>query len=139
MPEASERPELIHLDVDRRLGHEWDEWDGSPLAGGGNFDAAPRLFFGWSVLWIIGSAGIAALVLLLLAPGLALRGAGLSPLLGWGVGVAAGVLLLWWGMLAASYAIGTTLLPERLAERGPPLLLMRRAFRLGGRVRRPRR
>ncbi|HEY9381907.1 MAG TPA: DUF116 domain-containing protein [Gemmatimonadales bacterium] len=133
MAEASERPELIHLDVDRRLGHEWDEWDGSPLAGGGNFDAAPRLFFGWSVLWIIGSAGIAALILLLLAPRLALLAAGLPTLLGWGVGVAAGVLLLWWGMLAASYAIGTTLLPERLAERGPLLFLMRRTSRLAER------
>ena len=25
------RAQLIHIDVDRRLGHEWDEWDGKPL------------------------------------------------------------------------------------------------------------
>ncbi len=136
MAEASERPELIHLDVDRRLGHEWDEWDGSPLPGGGSFDAAPRLFFGWSALWIVGSAGIAALVLLLLAPRLALLAAALPQLLGWGIGISTGLLLLWWGLLAASYATGTPLLPERLAERGPLLFLMRRTSRLADRFRR---
>ena len=50
MAVTGERPELIHLEVDRRLGHEWDEWDGTPLPNGGDFDAPPRLFFGWSVL-----------------------------------------------------------------------------------------
>jgi hypothetical protein len=43
----SVRPELIHLDVDRRLGHEWDEWDGNPLPNGGNYDTRPRVFFFW--------------------------------------------------------------------------------------------
>ena len=35
------RAQLIHIDVDRRLGHEWDEWDGQPLPNGGNYDSAP--------------------------------------------------------------------------------------------------
>src|SRR5258705_9528486 len=25
------RAQLIHIEVDRRLGHEWDEWNGRPL------------------------------------------------------------------------------------------------------------
>ena len=32
----SSRPQLIHIDVDRRLGHEWDEWDGKPLPNRGD-------------------------------------------------------------------------------------------------------
>ena len=66
MPEASKRPELIHLEVDRRLGHEWDEWDGHPLESGGNFDTAPWVFFLWSAIWILGAAGVLALGILLL-------------------------------------------------------------------------
>src|SRR3970040_548546 len=42
------RAQLIHIDVDRRLGHEWDEWDGRPLPNRGDYDSSPTLFFGWS-------------------------------------------------------------------------------------------
>ena len=133
MPEVSERPELIHLDVDRRLGHEWDEWDGSPLPGEGNFSAAPRLFFAWSALWIVGAATLAVLLLLLLAPRLALLSSGLPDWLGWGIGGVTALLLLWWALLAVSFASGASLLPERLAERGPLLFLMRRTSRLADR------
>ena len=44
----SPRAELIKLETDRRLGHEWDEWDGTPLPRNGDFDSPPRLFFAWS-------------------------------------------------------------------------------------------
>ena len=44
------RAQLIHIDVDRRLGHEWDEWDGRPLPNQGNYDSPPSLFFGWSAV-----------------------------------------------------------------------------------------
>ena len=47
---APARAQLIHIDVDRRLGHEWDEWDGTPLPDAGNYDSPPWLFFGWSAL-----------------------------------------------------------------------------------------
>ena len=47
MPETP-RAQLIHIDVDRRLGHEWDEWDGRPLPNRGDYDSSPTLFFGWS-------------------------------------------------------------------------------------------
>ncbi|HEV8612630.1 MAG TPA: DUF116 domain-containing protein [Gemmatimonadales bacterium] len=133
MTDLPERPELIHLDVDRRLGHEWDEWDGRPLPNGGSFDAAPRLFFAWSLLWIVGAAVIAAFLLLLLAPRLALLAPRFPILLGWGLGGVAALCLIWWALLAMSYARGTPLLPERLAERGPLLRLMRGTSRLADR------
>jgi len=133
MAEASNRPELIHLDVDRRLGHEWDEWDGRPLPGGGDFSAEPRLFFLWSALWIAGAASLAALLLLLLAPRLALLGADLPGLLALGLGAITILLLAWWSLIGISHFVGTPLLPERLAERGPLLFLMRRTSRLADR------
>src|ERR687896_760559 len=82
------RPQLIHLDVDRRLGHEWDECDGRPLPNQGNYDSPPVLL--WSALLLAGA-----------------------------------VLWAWWSMLFVSYMTGRSLLPERLAERGPFLRLMR--------------
>ena len=53
------RAELIHIEVDRRLGHEWDEWDGKPLANAGNFDAPARLFLVWIVATMLVAFAIA--------------------------------------------------------------------------------
>jgi hypothetical protein len=55
------RAQLIHIDVDRRLGHEWDEWDGKPLPNNGDYDSPPRLFFGWSALSMAILLGVVAL------------------------------------------------------------------------------
>src|SRR5437879_13780185 len=38
------RAQLIHIETDRRLGHEWDEWEGRPLPGKGGFSGPPGLF-----------------------------------------------------------------------------------------------
>src|SRR5919108_591267 len=70
MPE-NPRARLIHIDVDRRLGHEWDEWDGRPLPNRGDYDASPALFFGWSAATLAAFFAAGALALYLLA----LRGA----------------------------------------------------------------
>ena len=51
-----QRAQIIHIDVDRRLGHEWDEWDGNPLPNSGNYDSSPTLFFRWSAASIATSA-----------------------------------------------------------------------------------
>src|SRR5256884_9403081 len=60
------RAQLIHIETDRRLGHEWDEWDGRPLPGNGDFSAPPGLFFRFAALTIgIGMAVGAALIFLL--------------------------------------------------------------------------
>src|SRR5512145_551960 len=118
MPEHP-RAQLIHIDVDRRLGHEWDEWDGRPLPNSGDYDSAPGLFFLWSAAALVLAVALVALALFLLGP----RLAGLQPALPrllWVALVAVGaVLALWWALLFISYRTGRALLPERLAERGP--------------------
>src|SRR5260370_20502188 len=66
MTAAAPRAQLIHIETDRRLGHEWDEWDGRPLPGNGDFSAPPGLFFRFAGLTIgIGMAGGAGLLFLL--------------------------------------------------------------------------
>jgi hypothetical protein len=133
MPEAPVRPELIHLDVDRRLGHEWDEWDGQPLPNQGSFDAEPRIFFGWSAAVIVLVGAVAGLLLFLLAPRLAFLHPLLPRVLVWTIIGAAVLILLWWQLIALSYALRTPVLPERLAERGPLLVLMRYTSKLADR------
>src|SRR5579884_2744985 len=60
MPSDASRAQLIRLETDRRLGHEWDEWDGTPLPGGGDFSAPPGLFFRYAVLTLVLAFGGAA-------------------------------------------------------------------------------
>jgi hypothetical protein len=127
------RAQLIHIDVDRRLGHEWDEWDGRPLPNQGNYDSSPALFFGWSAVTLILGLGVTAVVLFLLAP----RLAGLhqaAPAVLWSTLLVVGsILWAWWSVLFLSHALRRPLLPERLAERGPFLRLMRLTSRVADR------
>jgi hypothetical protein len=127
------RAQLIHIDVDRRLGHEWDEWDGKALPNEGNFDSPPSLFFRWSAGAIAALLGLLALVLFLLSPRLGLVNPSL-PTVGWlTLGGLAGLTCLWWLLLALSYSLQRPLLPERFAERGPLLRLMRWTSFIAGR------
>jgi hypothetical protein len=127
------RAQLIHIDVDRRLGHEWDEWNGRPLPNQGNYDSSPALFFAWSAITLTIGLGLIALGLFLLSP--RLRGIHqAAPTLLWrGLLVAGSLLWAWWGVLLISYELGRPLLPERLAERGPFLPLMRLTSRVADR------
>jgi uncharacterized protein len=127
------RAQLIHIDVDRRLGHEWDEWDGRPLPNRGNYDSPPALFFGWSALALAVGLGLLALALYLLAPRLAGLHPSLPRVLWAALAVTSAALWLWWGVLFLSYGSGRALLPERLAERGPFLRLMRLTSLVAGR------
>jgi hypothetical protein len=127
------RAQLIHIDVDRRLGHEWDEWDGRPLPNRGDYDSSPFLFFVWSSVALAVGLGLVALVLFLLGPRLAELDDRVPRLLWAGLAVTAVVLWAWWGVLLLSYVIGRPLLPERLAERGPYLRLMRLTSRVADR------
>src|SRR5215208_5855900 len=132
MPETP-RAQLIHIDVDRRLGHEWDEWDGRPLPNQGNYDSSPLLFFAWSAITLTIGLGLVVLGFYLLAPrlGTVIRG---LPSLIWGIlVVAASLLWVWWGLLLLSHESRRPLLPERLAERGPFLRLMRLTSRVADR------
>jgi hypothetical protein len=119
------RAQLIHIDVDRRLGHEWDEWDGQPLPNQGNYDSPPALYFAWSAITVIGALGLLALGLFLLAPRLAWIHWATPAVLWSGLLLLSSLVWVWWLLLLLSYATGRSLLPERLAERGPFLRLMR--------------
>jgi len=113
------RAELLQLRVDRRLGHEWDDWDGNPLPDNGEFTAAPSLFFGTAVFASFGGAAILAIVLWLVSPRLALVWPSLPALLGGAIAGAMLMVLVWIGLLALTMRTRRALLPERLAERGP--------------------
>ncbi|MGE5090793.1 MAG: DUF116 domain-containing protein [Bacillota bacterium] len=132
MPDTS-RAQLIHIDVDRRLGHEWDEWNGQPLPNEGNYDSSPALFFIWSAAALAAALLLGTLLIFLLAPRIALLDAGLPRALWIGLAVVAVVSLAWWGLLALSFTLRRPLLPERLAERGPFLPLMQLSSRLAAR------
>jgi len=118
------RAQLIRIETDRRLGHEWDEWDGRPLPHGGDFSATPRVFFGFASITLLVTFGALAALLFLLAPRVGQLHAS-APWWLWAVwGAAAGLAVLWFGLLLISHYARFNLLPERLLERGPFLQLM---------------
>src|SRR5262245_5288220 len=47
---GAKEPLLLQIRSDRRLGHEWDDWDGNPLPDNGVFDARETIFFKIAVL-----------------------------------------------------------------------------------------
>ena len=118
------KAQLIQLETDRRLGHEWDEWDGTPLPNGGNFDSPPRLFFLWSAAAIAVALGLLAGSIYLLGPHLERLIPGSYPAVMVGFGVVAALAWTWWLVLTLSFVVKRPILPERLAERGPFLRLM---------------
>jgi hypothetical protein len=118
------RPQLIRIEVDRRLGHEWDEWDGNPLPNQGNYDSPPHLFFQWSAAGLAAALGVVALGLYLLGPRIGLLLPGVPTWLWIGLGVVSGVSWLWWLLILLSYVTNRSFLPAKLAEQGPFLRLM---------------
>lgn len=120
----SKKAELIHIEVDRRLGHEWDEWNGKPLPNQGNYAAPPGRFFRFAALTLAAANGLLYLCWYILGPRLAgLWSALPNAML---LTFAALTILSWtWFLLVvASFYGPALLLPERLAERGPFLRLM---------------
>src|SRR5438093_13000373 len=121
---APSRAQLIHIEVDRRLGHEWDEWDGRPLPRGGDFSAPPGLFFRFAALTLGLGMAAGAAVLFLLAPRLGSVWLLLPRALWPALGAVAAASWLWFGVLILSFYGGAVWLPERSLERGPYLALM---------------
>src|SRR2546428_11066278 len=115
------RAQLIHIETDRRLGHEWDEWDGGPLPNRGDFSAPPGLFFRYAALTLVVLCGAAAGVLFLLSPRLAALAPALPRAAGWALVGAFGLAALWLGPRAGSSYGGACPPPQRAAERGPLL------------------
>jgi hypothetical protein len=118
------RAQLIHIETDRRLGHEWDEWDGRPLPQSGDFSAPPSLFFWFAGLTIAVTFGVLAAALYLLAPRLGQVQPVVPTALWIGLAVAAGAAWVWFALAVVSHYLKVNLLPERLLERGPFLRLM---------------
>lgn len=111
-------PLLLQIRSDRRLGHEWDDWDGAPLPDGGVFGQPPATFFRVAAASGLGAALLATLVIWLVAP----RMQGLSPALPghlvalvWSL---AGLWLGWLAMVGVVFRTGRNWLPPVLAEQG---------------------
>jgi uncharacterized protein len=124
MTSDAPRAQLIHIETDRRLGHEWDEWDGRPLPGDGDFSAPPGLFFRYAAVTLAVVAGAVAGAIYLLAPRLAGIAAALPLGLWLALAVAAALSALWFGVLLLSFYGRALVLPARWLERGPFLHLM---------------
>lgn len=109
---------LLQLRSDRRLGHEWDDWDGARLPGDGEFTASPSLFFQVAALGtvalVVGVVGLGWL----LAPRLATVWVEL-PTVGLWLAVMVGVASMGW-LLALAVIVRTrrNWLPPKLAEAG---------------------
>ncbi|HKW41337.1 MAG TPA: DUF116 domain-containing protein [Gemmatimonadales bacterium] len=122
--DAAPRAQLIHIETDRRLGHEWDEWDGRPLPANGDFSAPAGLFFRFAALTLgLAMAAVAALIFLL-APRINTVWSGLPRLVWLTLGAAAMASWVWFAVLLLSFYGGVLLLPEGWLERGPYLRLM---------------
>src|SRR2546425_5975930 len=124
MTSDSPRAQLIHIETDRRLGHEWDEWDGKPLPGNGDFSAPPGVFYRYAGLTLALVAAGAAALIFVLAPRLAAVAAVLPSGLWLALAVATALAWLWFAVLLLSFYGNVLPLPERWLERGPYLRLM---------------
>ena len=123
-PDATPRAQLIHIETDRRLGHEWDEWDGRPLPANGDFSAPPGLFFRFAALTLGLAMALVATGIFLLAPRIGVVWSGLPRLLWLALATVSAVSWVWFGALLLSFYGRALLLPEAWLERGPYLKLM---------------
>lgn len=109
---------LLQIRSDRRLGHEWDDWDGNPLPNGGEFRTGPGFFFALLAGLILAFELVAGGVLWLMAPRLSAIWTPLPGLL-WGMLAAVGVSgFAWLGLIAVVLRTGRNWLPRSLAEGG---------------------
>lgn len=109
---------LLQLRSDRRLGHEWDDWDGDPLPRDGVFTAPDTLFFTLLLALVGGFTVVAAVGLWLIAPRLTGLWAPLPAVL-WSALAALPILaVLWTGAVLSVTRSGRNWLPGRLAEGG---------------------
>jgi hypothetical protein len=118
------RAQLIHIETDRRLGHEWDEWDGRPLPKNGDFSAPHGLFFRFGALTLALVLGLGAALIYVLSPRLGALWFRLPGVLWFGLGAVGAASWLWFGLLLLSFYGSALLLPEAWLERGPYLRLM---------------
>jgi uncharacterized protein len=130
-PSSAGEPLLLQIRSDRRLGHEWDDWDGSPLPDDGVFEERETLFFQLAAAAVLATAGLALGLIWLVGPRLDSLWEPIGGVLRGTVVLAAAVGLLWLGALGVVVRTGRNWLPARLAERGLVPWLMPRIERLG--------
>jgi hypothetical protein len=122
---------LIKIETDRRLGHEWDEWDGAPLPNGGDFSTTGTRYFVFTAIGLVLVSALSLVAVFLLAPRIATITDWLPAALYWGIATFAVLSLSWLGLIGAAYLTGRAILPERLAERGLLLKTVYLAWRVG--------
>src|SRR5690348_12935421 len=62
---------LVKIETDRRLGHEWDEWNGKPLANDGDFRTTAGKYFLFTAVGLAALVGAGLVTIFLLTPRLA--------------------------------------------------------------------
>lgn len=115
---APGEPQILQLRPDRRLGHEWDDWDGNPIPNGGVYHESPGLFFRLLGSWLLAWIGVATLALWLVGPRLATLWTPLPLVLWAGLGAFVLSATLWLVALALTLHLNRNLLPLRIAEGG---------------------
>ena len=121
----------MKIETDRRLGHEWDEWDGDALPNQGDFRTTTGKYFLFTAVGIAGIVITGAAAIYLLSPRLAQLAWWLPRALYLGDVIVAGAGALWLGLIGLSYATDRALLPSRFAERGLLLKTLRLSSRVG--------
>lgn len=111
-------PQLLQLRPDRRLGHEWDDWDGDPIPNDGIYHEPPALFFGLIGAWFAALALALAVALWLAGPRLAEFGAQLPAVLWGALALSSALGGGWLALLALTLGTGRAVLPPRLLEQG---------------------
>jgi hypothetical protein len=122
---------LVKIETDRRLGHEWDEWNGQPLANGGDFRTTTGKFFLFTAVGLAGMLAAATAAIFLLTPRLAQLASWLPRALYLADACVAVAGCVWLALIGLSYATNRALLPGRFAERGLLLKTLRLSSRVG--------
>src|SRR5918995_7190785 len=120
---------LVKIETDRRLGHEWDEWDGKPLPNAGDFRTTTGKYFLFTAVGIAGIGAAGAVAIYLLSPRLAQLAWWLPQVLYAADALFASAGALWLALIGLSYATDRALLPGRFAERGLLLKTLRLSSR----------
>jgi uncharacterized protein len=128
------QPQLLQLRSDRRLGHEWDDWDGNPLPDGGVFEASPAAFYRLTLAGVVTLAAVASLLLWLVAPRVAVIWTPLPGILFGAVACAVVLAFAWLLAVRVTLRTGRSRLPPALAEGGLVPWMLPRLERLGVRL-----
>lgn len=122
---------LVKIETDRRLGHEWDEWDGKPLANAGDFRTTTGKYFLFTAVGIAGIVVAGAVGIYLLTPRLAQLASWVPRTLYIADALLAAAGAVWLALIGISYVTDRALLPSRFAERGLLLKTLRLSSRVG--------